>query len=264
LPSIDAEAIEVARGEIRLATTVDAIVLREELLLTAPASGNLTQLVAGGKRVRSGTPVASVGGAKLIPELPGNVVWEVDGLEGVTTSALKDATPAWFTALPQPEPRQIADGSSVQAGAPIGRLVVGSDRVLVALVPASAIPRQWDPGQLRVAIPSQNWTGSGAGVEWKGEGAERLLILHSRELPESLAGVRKVRLDLTFAAYTGTIVPRTAVDVRDGKQGVWIVKNGQRSFLPGAVIGGDATSVAMKLTVESGARVLKVAPSHLD
>ncbi|HLO04969.1 MAG TPA: hypothetical protein VK191_17865 [Symbiobacteriaceae bacterium] len=263
-PSLAIETVAAEPGEIRLATTVDAVVLREEILLTAPASGSLTQLIADGKRVRSGTPVAKVGGANLAPDVPGNVAWAVDGLEGVTVGALKEATPAWFTTLPQPQPRQIADGATVQAGDPVGRLVIGSDRALVAVVPKATIPAQWDPDQLKVAIPSQNWTGSGAEVEWKGEGAERLLILRDRELPESLGTVRKVRLDLTFASYKGTIVPRTAVDVRGGRQGVWVTKGGEPSFVPGAVIGGDGTAVAMKLTVESGARVLKVAPSHLD
>lgn len=263
-PALAIETVAAEQGEIRLATTVDGVVLREELLLKAPASGSLTQLAANGKRVRTGTPIAQVGGAELNPELPGNVAWEVDGLEGVTLEALKEATPAWFASLPQPQPRQIADGTSVQAGDPIGRLVVGSDRAVVAVVPASAIPARWDPDQLAVAIPSQSWKGSGKSVEWKGEGAERLLLLRDRNLPDGLGSVRKVRLELTFASYKGTIVPRTAVDVREGKQGVWVVKGGQRSFVPGAVIGGDGTTVAMDLTVDSGAQVLKVAPSHLD
>lgn len=264
MPNLAIETVAAQQGEIRLGATVDAVVLREESLLKAPVGGSLTQLITNGKRVRTGTVIAKVGGAELTPELPGNVVWEVDGLEGVTLGALKDATPAWFAALPQPQPRQIADGTAVQAGEPIGRLVLGSDRALVAVVPRATIPTRWDPDQLKVAIPSQDWTGSGAGVEWKGEGAERLMILRDRELPESLGTVRKVRLELTFASYKGTIVPRTAVDVRGGKQGVWVLKAGQRSFVPGAVIGGDNTSVAMDLTVDAGAQVLKVAPSHLD
>lgn len=263
-PALAIETVAAEQGEIRLATTVDAIVLREELLLTAPAGGSLTQLVTDGKRVRTGTAIATVGGAELTPALPGNVAWAVDGLEGVTVAALKEATPAWFAGLPQPEPRQIADGAAVAAGDPVGRLVVGSDRALVAVVPTAVLPARWDPKQLAVAIPSQNWKGSGGAAEWKGEGAERLLILQDRELPESLGTVRKVRLELTFASYKGTIVPRTAVDVRDGKQGVWVVKGGQRSFVPGAVVGGDGTTVAMNLTVDSGAKVLKVAPSDLD
>lgn len=263
-PVLAIETVTAEAGEIRLGATVDAVVLREEILLKAPASGSLTQLIAAGKRVRTGTPIAKVGGANLAPELPGNVVWEVDGLEGVTLGALKEATPAWFTALPQPQPHQIADGASVQAGDPIGRLIIGSDRALVAVVPKSTIPTRWDPDQLKVAIPSQNWTGSGEAVEWRGEGAERLLVLRDRGLPESLGMVRKVRLELTFASYKGTIVPRTAVDVRQGKQGVWVIKGGERSFVPGAVVGGDGSTVAMNLPVDAGARVLKVAPSHLD
>lgn len=263
-PGLAVETVAAEQGEIRLGATVDAFVLREEVLLKAPASGNLTQLATGGKRVRTGTTIAQVGGADLTPDLPGNVIWEVDGLEGYTLGALKEATPAWFAGLPQPEPRQIADGAAVQAGDPIGRLVIGSERALVAVVPTGSIPTQWNPKQLKVAIPSQNWTGSGAEVEWKGEGAERLMLLRNRDLPEGLGSVRKVRLELTFASYKGTIVPRTAVDVRGGRQGVWILKGGQRTFLPGAVIGGDGTTVAMDLTVDAGAQVLKVAPSHLD
>lgn len=263
-PTLVVETVAAEQGEIRLATTVDAVVLREEALVKAPASGSLSQLVANGKRVRTGTAIAKVGGTELTPELPGNVAWEVDGLESVTLEALKEATPAWFSSLPQPQPRQIADGASVQEGEPVGRLVVGSERALVAVVPAAVIPARWDPARLVVAIPAQNWKGSGESVTWKGEGAERLLILKDRNLPEGLGAVRKVRLELTFASYKGTIVPRTAIDVREGKQGVWVVKGGQRSFVPGAVVGGDGTMVAMNLTVDNGAQVLKVAPSHPD
>lgn len=263
-PQLAVPTIAAQEGEIRLATTVDALVLREEILLTAPAGGTLSQLVPAGRRVRSGTPVATVDGVELSPEIPGNVAWEVDGLEGVTLGALAEANPAWMSSLPPVEPRQIAEGATVQEGDPIGRLVIGSDRALVALVDQALIPQRWDPAQLRLSIPSQNWTGSGAGAEWKGQGAQRLLILHDRELPEGLASVRKVRLDLTFAAYKGLIVPRTAVDVRDGKQGIWVLWGGKRSFVPGAVVGGDANSVAMRVNVEAGARVLTVAPSHPD
>jgi putative membrane fusion protein len=262
-PAVQTVAAE--QGEIHLGATVDAIVLREEVRLTSAAGGAFAPLVPSGKRVRSGSAIATVGGAEVRTDLPGNVVWEVDGLEGLLTpESLKAATPDWFHRLPQPQPQQLAEGATIAAGGPIGRLIIGADRLLVAALPANSLPAQWNPKNLQVAIPSLNWTGTGEGAQWRGEGAERLLILQGQELPEGIDGVRKVRLELTFAAYKGIIVPRTAVDVRGGKQGVWIVQGGKESFAPGAVVGGDGSSVAMKLSIDAGTLIRRQAPTHLD
>jgi putative membrane fusion protein len=263
-PAAESETVAARFGEVKIATTVDGLVLRDEVVLNAPTAGTLEQLVPEGRRVRPETPVAKVGATTLAAPQAGNVAWEVDGLEAaLNPGALEKATPDWFHGLTEPQPRKLQNGTAVQAGQPVGRLVVGGDRAILALVPASALPAQWDPDGLHVAIPSLGWEGVPA-TTWKGEGSERLLVIKDRELPDALAGVRKVRLDLTFALFKGIILPRTAVDVREGRQGVWVLKAGRPTFVPGKVKGFDADHVAMDLEIEPGTPVLRVAPSHPD
>jgi putative membrane fusion protein len=189
----------------------------------------------------------------------GVLIYHVDGLEGSLNPAGAAAwTPSWFRTLAVPLRRSTGEGQ-VRAGAPLFKVVDNISQGLVLVVPADRV----------ASLSTGNWvqlrsTGRDGLVEARitrmvREGSEVLLHLTAPTLPEDLAGRRKLQVSLVLSDYTGKVVPRSAIDVRDGLQGVWIWEGKQPEFRPAPVIGGNQQELVLETDLPDGTRILRAA-----
>ncbi|MDB4894894.1 MAG: hypothetical protein JWN15_1156 [Firmicutes bacterium] len=214
---------------------------------TAPPGGALAATVP----MRDGTVTA---------ETAGVLIYHVDGLEEALSPSGADAwRPSWFRTLAVPLLRNTGAGQ-VAAGAPLFKIVDNISPGLVLVVPADIV----------AGLPAGSWvqirlTGRDGLLPAKitgmvPEGSDVLLHLSAPAFPEELIGRRKLQLSLVLADYTGKVVPRSAVDVRDGLQGVWIWDGKQPEFRPAPVIGGNEQEVVLETDLPDATRILRTAP----
>ncbi len=259
------ETVSVRHGSVEVAVETDALVVRTERVYAAPSSGGVKRVAAEGQRVRVGSPVVAVEGTQVVAENAGLVSYQVDGLEAsLSTAQVAKWEPAWFKALPAPSPRPIADGRA-EAGAPLFKVVDNFSQALVTLVNLEAMPPVDEGTTVRIRFPG--WGGAtseGRIARIAREGSEALLYLTAPTFPEALSGVRKASVSVVFDSFTGLVVPRTAIDVRGGRQGVWVLEGATPVFIPAKVLGGNVSEVVLEADLSPGARVVRTAPTHMD
>lgn len=203
----------------------------------------------------------AAGSGQVSVDRAGIVVYTVDGLEGqLIPSQSSSWTPAWYRSLALPNPRKTGQGA-VSVGAPLFKLVDNLNPGLVLLVPSELRPSLQAERRIRVQFPGRDWRPIRATViHHAEEGADLLLYLQASVLPEELNSLRKVRVRVVLASYSGLIAPRSAIDVQDGRQGVWVKDAKELYFQPVRVLGGSSTEVALEGAITPGAMILRVAP----
>jgi len=195
-------------------------------------------------------------------DVAGVLVYETDGLEALLSPA---RAPEWKPSDLQNlsvEPRRT--GESVKAGDPLLKVVDNLSISLVALLPEADLPQVSAGGRLQLRFPGSERESVAARIATRSdESGEVLLHLTAPVLPEELTHLRRVRTTLVFARYEGKIVPRTAIDVRGGLQGVWVAEGNSEQFYPAKVLGGSLEQVALETNIPEGARILAQAPTSM-
>jgi len=258
----DVPAVILEEGTVAITVPAEGIVVRQETVVRAPAPGVVQRLVAEGERVRAGTPVVTLlpePGAVAAP-CSGIVVYQVDGLEGVLVpETVVQSGPGLLSELSVQGPAPTGSGE-VSEGTPLFKVVDNLSVGLAVAVPANkaallhegewvSLQVGWEaePRRARVRIGAQ-------------EGEQVLLYLTHLERPDDLVLRRRVRVTLVIREYTGKVVPRSAVDVQDGLQGIWIQQRGQPVFHPVRVIGGNESEVVVETDLPRGTRVFPSPP----
>lgn len=263
------ETVSLTLGTVEVTVDAEAMMVRQERLATAPASGTVRRLVEEGIRVRVGTPVALVqsdGGrsVEVKAEVSGAVSFQVDGLESQLSPGRIDGwTPDWFRALPQPSLRRTGEGT-VAAGEPLFKIADTFQPGLVTVVRADSIPPLEVGSDLRLRLTGREGVIVASVARVERSGQEILLYLSPQLLPEETGGVRRVRVTLLVKEFQGKVAPRTAVDVRKGLQGVWSMEGTGPVFTPVKVVGGNRSQVVMETALPPGTAILKDAPLRMD
>lgn len=200
----------------------------------------------------------------ITTDVSGVVLYQTDGLESLLTpEAVAGWGPSALYALPYPDVGAITDGP-VAAGAPLFKLVDDLSVEMLLLVPAASLTEAQQsalPGrevELQVSGRDLPLT---ARVLRVAAGGSDLLIHLEAPLPSSEAlRLRRMRVSLLLAEYEGTIVPRAAIDVDEGRTGVWMAQRGGYRFVPVRVLGGTADEVAVEGELPPDAQVLTDPP----
>ena len=213
-------------------------------------------------------PPAAPGLRTLGTEEAGVVIYQVDGLESVLTpEAVAEWTPSDLLGLPYPD-TQAAGEATVAEGGPLFKLVNDLSLEMLILAPASSLS-----SAQRATMANQGVTLAMAGrdrplaaeVVRIAEEGEHLLLHLSMPLPSQDAlRLRRMRVELLLDEYEGTIVPRTAVDVRQGRTGVWVAEGSRFRFVPVRVVGGSQQEVAVEAALAPDAMVLPNPPPPED
>lgn len=194
----------------------------------------------------------------------GVVIYRTDGLETVLRPDQADSwSLSWLRSLPYPDPKETGTGA-VPAGQPVFKIVNEMDLELIVIIPAERLTEakrtmiQQDGVTLR--IPGKERTLTAQVKAMRQEGEELLLHLVGPLPAADSMAVRRIRATLLMETFEGIVVPRSAIDVQNGEQGVWVHEGGQYRFTPVRVVGGNQQEVAVKGELPPDAMLLQAPP----
>ncbi|HYF95799.1 MAG TPA: HlyD family efflux transporter periplasmic adaptor subunit [Symbiobacteriaceae bacterium] len=188
----------------------------------------------------------------------GIVIYQTDGLEGRLSGELKPS------ALAAMGPRPHAPGETVRQGEAVLKIVDNLNTTLLAVLPEEALTRLGGANRVTIRLDGRDARPvSGRITGQVREGGQVLLTLSASAMPEELVLQRRFRATLVMGAYEGLTVPRTALDVRDGLQGVWVLEGLETRFHPVRVLGGNDQVLALETDLAVGVRVLRYAPTSM-
>lgn len=264
-----AQTISLTLGAVEVTLDSEALVVRQEQVTPAPAAGTVHHLVEEGTRVRLGTPVAMVQpdngpAVEVKAEVSGAVSFQVDGLEReLNPSRSEGWNPAWFKGLPPPAPRRTGEGR-VAAGEPLFKIADTFQPGLVTVVKSDSIPPLERGSDLRLRMTGREGVIAAKVARLERSAEDLLIYLSPQLLPEEMGGVRRVRLTLLIKEFQGKVAPRSAIDVRGGRQGVWAMEGPGPVFTPVTVTGGNLSQVVVETALPPGTAILKDAPLRMD
>ncbi len=206
-------------------------------------------------------PTGSESRTRVTAAMAGVLVYQIDGMEEALNPDGQEAwDPGWFRSLPLPDPQRTGSGH-VDEGQPLFKVVDNLSLSVLGVVPEEALQELPVDGRAELFLEGHDGAFTVRVAVLGQEGGEALLQLSAPLLPEELTAVRKVRGRLVLGRYEGLIAPRTALDVRDGQQGIWVEQaDGQPAFRAARVLGGNRDLVALETEVPPGTRILRVAP----
>jgi putative membrane fusion protein len=234
--------------------TGQAIILRNETVVTAPEAGSAARLVPEGARVRTGTAVVRISGAAspdagqgvvdLTSPAAGDVCYHLDGWEGILTpkNCRRMDLPGLFKSGIKNPPDSAVQ--LVNDGEPVFKIIDNLvDPYLVIRLDAT-------PGDLAVGSRVSLLWGNG------GSGRGRLLSLESKpgitiavvELQESnqdLSCLRTLKMKIEQKKFEGIVVPSGALVRLGNNLGVYTKSPLGISFTKVQLIGtlGDSAAV---------------------
>jgi len=177
----------------------------------------------------------------------GCVSYAVDGLEALLDPRDTEVTAATvYQADPKPAP--ISTGDSVEAGAPLFKIIdVGSIRLALALHVEDALSlatkgeflvRFLEPGSAAFRVRAH-------GVGKKTGDDYAVITLEPLEFREDLVTARRVKAEAVLETFEGTVIPRGALAETSGVEGVYVVEKATARFRPVTILGimGDSVVV---------------------
>lgn len=208
----------------------EAIIMRDEEVVTAPVAGNVGRLVPEGARVHIGAAVARISGpaspekdraaVELTSPAAGTVSYQHDGWEGILTPDQYQRMDL-FALFGDVNKGQSSDSpQTVSSGDPVYKII---DNLVN---PYLVIKLDRQPQDLKI--------NDGVDLYWSqdGQGRGRILGLNSKE-GAWIAVVKVSQTDQDFGAgrtlgvklinkkYEGIVLPARALVTRGNQQGVW-------------------------------------------
>lgn len=234
----------------RLQAQMDQLALRQVAL--AKQDGSVVTLPPTAPEPRGAAAVVMV-------ETAGVVVYQIDGLEELLAPGAAPWTPDRYRQLSL-NPRKLAEGQVV-LGAPVLKVVDNLNPSLMLVVPQEYLSYLASDRRFLIRFVGRDWEPVQASVVHHfAQNSELLLQLQVPALPDELNMVRKLRTSLVFAQVDGLVAPRSAIDVQEGRQGVWVADGGEPFFAPVRVLGGNASEVALETNLPPSTPVLRKPP----
>ncbi|MFZ5596369.1 MAG: HlyD family efflux transporter periplasmic adaptor subunit [Bacillota bacterium] len=244
-------------GELKRLYPAEAVLIRDETVIPAPADGEFVLSVTPGQRVRAGDIIAGVRTTGKGPGLPagsvsvkavrsGVVSLNVDGMEGVLKPEQVDALDLDNLDGAGNAGRAGPKGPIIcSVGQPVVKIIDNLAPLLVCLrVPpdfpaerikkGGAIQMTWQGGEFQGRIEE---------VGSSPEGVR--LVIEIRNYPQGLLEVRKTTLNLVGGKLSGYIVDKGAIVPRDGQDGLYIVSKKDYMWVPVKVEGVVDNSAAV-------------------
>lgn len=257
--------ILLEEGAVSVTLLAEGLVVRPEAVVKAPAAGRAERLIAEGERVRTGTPVVRLtpGPGVVAAPLSGVVSYQVDGLEEALAPAnASQWTPLRINSLRFQGSTATGEGE-VAEGTPLFKVVDNLALGLLVVAPADRVASLSEASKVRLRLNGEEAVITARTTRWEREGEEALLHLTALDQSQELTGRRRVQVSLILGTYEGMIAPRTAIDIREGVQGVWVQHGGRAVFHRVRVLGGNEAEVALETDLPRGTRIFRSAPRHL-
>lgn len=218
------------------------LLVKDEVLVKAPASGRLQLLVTEGERVRRGAPLARIYDLGAEGEVRGGVIaWSpraglvclrLDGLEGALSPQTVDVLQ--LERIEAKELEMIKSGAVVEKGSPFCKIIdnLQSLMIYLQLDGASVVPEEGCISLIWNGEMLEGWVLEKRKME---KGVALLLSLD--EYPEELLSLRNVDVEVITEKLSGLLVPKRAVVYRGDKPGLYVVAGGRARWVPVTVKG---------------------------
>ncbi|NLC76524.1 MAG: hypothetical protein GX750_02755 [Clostridia bacterium] len=215
----------VETGSVTQELAIDrAVVIRDETVLFAPRTGILKRLVPEGQRVAEGEAIAHIlspygDRQPVLAVRPGVVSYYTDGLENVLRPEMMETINLSDLELRSHSLREALDGTTVEPGEPIAKIVDNLQPFLIWLefdvehwesfpLPGKKISLFWGDGE---------YEGQVMKVTARGISAEAILSFHR----EDFLWDREVSIRLVLAKEKGMKIPNEALVMEREETGVF-------------------------------------------
>ncbi|MDN5361198.1 MAG: hypothetical protein PWP70_245 [Moorella sp. (in: firmicutes)] len=256
---------QVDSGTLEDNLPLEVYIAREEQVLTAPATGNLTPVVPEGERVPVGATIARLlpvaAGAHpvdLKAPYPGQVSYETDGLEGSLQPAKLGNTSYQDLKRLVNLARPVTARGQVREGDPVVRLV-NNLAPLRLYAPLKERPAGWQEGrEVTLKVPGSNGDVRARLLRLQDEGNQQAAILEVATWDSNWLLPRQMQVVAVLHRYRGIIIPASALaDGPGGKQGVYLLGARELQWQPVEVLGQVGDQVAVQGLTDGSEVVLR-------
>lgn len=231
-------------GQLSVTRPLPGWIIRDEVIISAPAAGRFQRIAKDSERVRLGAPVAGLqsgnaaegdeGGAQSVPApRAGLLEFRMDGLESVLTPRVLDTLdPGQLKALTE-KPTEVQNDDYVNRGQPIFKIIDNIEKAYyLTHYVMTDLPKPLVP-QMRITL-AMSPTGpniSGKVVQVRGVDDVWVLI---QLLNPSLDAIKERKASLLYVEQThkGILLPLEAIVEREGEKGVWLSEKNRAQWHP--------------------------------
>ncbi|MDR0653189.1 MAG: efflux RND transporter periplasmic adaptor subunit [Synergistaceae bacterium] len=215
---------------------VDGLLVWDESVLSSPMDGTVKYpLGTGPVRVPKGATVARVSSGSSASEVKSQREgYFVAGLDGFEESWKYSAIWAAIEKYDPDDVKMFKDGDKVRKGSPIGKLVRQPQilRLVASVYLTEGMRKELSSKTVKVKMDLMD-TPSQAEVDVydpQESGTSAKVLLKVPWFPPQILMSRKYRLLVQTGEISGIAVPEAAVTVREGKQGVYVIKGAESVF----------------------------------
>lgn len=240
----------LAAGDLKKMYVAEAVLVREETVITSPATGQLVMLVQEGERVRAGDSIAEVktmGGdsessarsALVRAPRSGVVVCHTDGLEGVLNPGQVDILEIAGLKLKASENSARDNGRSkrCEKGQPLMKVVDNLSPLVICLQVPDGFPADRVKKDGVMSMVWENHEFTGGIVDARDYGGKRQVVIRGLSYPGEFMQKRKVFLALVGETVSGCLVPAKSLVEKEGRQGLQIMDKQRAVWVPVKVEG---------------------------
>ncbi|MBR5925895.1 MAG: hypothetical protein IKZ78_00900 [Firmicutes bacterium] len=246
VPQISGALTETAVAyydHMRIVKHVNAVIIRDEEVIYAPKSGNISYYVDDNIRTRKGIKVCDIYGSEttsMLCPVTGVVSFYVDGYENILTP---ETMPKTLDLVPTDAAISVFDISktTINAG-DIAYKLIKSDTWYVAMpvplaefdefVKGSKVTLEFADAKVEAVVSDCYETGQTC-----------LVIVSTGKYYKDYDKLRNVELDVVLHDDAGLIIPNTAITYEDEKPGVYLKGlDGEYSFVRVKIINTDGTN----------------------
>ncbi len=207
----------VQYGEIREEFSSDAILIREELVIESQYSGHVNILIGEGQRVRSGTPVMTVGEEEFMVYAfdTGVISFKHDSDENLFCPGDWTYLERELITGARNNFSTLRDGQWVREGQFLFRVVNNFNLYLAILFPPDQ-PLPSDGSSFRIEFPRLDreiyWVQVVDTIF-----RDRIVIVEMRQFVDEFLSLRTQQVNVVRGIHRGVVVPREAiVEIEDG------------------------------------------------
>lgn len=243
----------LARQEVSISAPLEGLLIKEEKVISSPASGKLRYIAQDGKRLEVGAGAVQVIAAEqdsgetvynVFTPVAGIFCTHLDGLESVLSPGNLDVLD-----LPKLEKigeKPVPAGGRVEKGQPAFKIVDNLSPIyLYAELPKDGFPPELVDKQRWLAAAWENLSLmiKPRKLVDKGDRWEGLFLL--KDYPENIVHCRKINLNVTTNKLSGLLVPGRAIVYRDGEPGIYLAVKKRAQWVPVQIEGELGGKVAI-------------------
>ena len=233
----------VEYGQMQITLDADALIVREEKLITAEHTGDVAYFVDENIKTRKGSKIAEVmrggsSGAEICPET-GIVSYFTDGYEDLSPDITEDLTAEFIQSV---EPDLInVTADHITRGAVLYKLIT-SDVWYTVFNTAKEEARSFRVGQNVKIVINGTTVDAKVHTVYAPEIAESATItISSGKYYQQFSEVRREKVSVILQDKKGIIIPNTAITYQNEKPGVFVKD-----------IGGDFVFTRIEVLCDNG------------